>query len=215
MTQSVVLSHPIWQSSGDYNPFTYKHPAGVNPSLSMADEIEKAEAATAEPAAADPTSSSKTEDIDYKALADAEKARADAAEALIVKNKKLEKRHENEPAPLTREEVLELIAQTAQTNDQSPEAKALADAQKAVAELQAKNAELARAAIARASAGDNPASTQRDGLPTEHEPKLPANSPLKDYEYMGNGLYRKKLSSGKHMFRRHPAQPGLPTAWTE
>lgn len=60
--------------------------------------------------------SKKDEEVDYEALARAERERADAAEALIVKNKKTEKRHKNEDEdevdedekPLTRREFLEL-----------------------------------------------------------------------------------------------------------
>src|SRR4051812_46308545 len=78
--------------------------------------------------------------IDYKVIAEAEKARADAAEALIIKNKNIDKRHANkegENAGLTEERVLELIKTATVKDDDSPEAKALEEANKKVQELHA------------------------------------------------------------------------------
>ena len=52
------------------------------------------------------------QEIDYKTLAEAEKVRADAAEALIIKNKNIAKRQEGKEGEilLTEERVLELGA---------------------------------------------------------------------------------------------------------
>ena len=162
------------------------------------------------------TESSSTEEIDYKALADAEKARADAAEALIIKNKALAKRAENkveETSGLTEERVLELITKaTAKTEDDSLEAKAYAEAQAKVKELQAKNNEIARALKAKDGVSKDTATTQRDGE-KGNEPKLPENSPLKAFKYEGNGIYSQKLASGKTMFKNTLAGPGQPKTW--
>src|SRR3990172_4657249 len=105
----------------------------------MAEELVKTEeeiAAEAEAAKAQAEADALalSNEIDYKALAEAEKARADAAEALIVKNKNIDKRTE----PLTEERVLELIT-LAKENADSPEVKALEEAQRKLKELQGKN----------------------------------------------------------------------------
>jgi hypothetical protein len=162
------------------------------------------------------TPSSSTEEVDYKALADAEKARADAAEALIVKNKNIAKRQDiqsEEAKPLTRAEVLELI-KTKETDDSSAETKALDDANKRVKEIQAKNAELARALKSKDGVSSDSATTQFDGA-TGGEPKLPDNSPLKAYKYMGNGIYSKKLPGDKTLFKNIKPVPGQPHTWVE
>lgn len=162
------------------------------------------------------------EEVDYKALAEAEKARADAAEALIVKNKALAKRNETkpegEPQALTEEKVVELIKKVVTTSkedsDDSPEAKAYADAQAKVRELQAKNAELGRAQKAKDGVSKDSATTHRDGE-AGTEPKLPDNSPLKAYKYEGNGIYSIKLASGKTMFKNTKVKPGQPSSWVQ
>ena len=159
------------------------------------------------------------EEIDYKALADAEKARADAAEALIVKNKALVKREEKKnddgTEPLTEEKVAEIVqkalAQSKETDD-SPEAKAYAEAQAKVKELQAKNSEIARALKAKDSISKDSATTHRDGEQGT-DPKLPDNSPLKAFKHEGNGVYSLKLASGKTMFKNVNAGPGQPKSW--
>lgn len=156
-------------------------------------------------------------EIDYKALAEAEKARADAAEALIVKNKNLAKQNkgqEDETPALTEERVAELIAAATKNGEQSEEAKKLEDAQKVVKQLEAKNAEIARALKGKESANKEGASEHRDGLPSE-VPKLPENSPLKSYKYMGKGIYSKKLASGKTMFKNVNPAPGEHKTWIE
>ena len=157
-----------------------------------------------------------SKEIDYKALADAEKARADAAEALIVKNKAIAKRAEDkgeESQGLTEERVLELI-KTATTKDvdDSPEAKAYAEAQAKVKELQAKNGEIARTLKAKEGVSKDTATTHFDGEKGT-EPKLPENSPLKAFKYEGNGIYSQKLSSGKTMFKNVNPGPGQPKTW--
>ena len=78
----------------------------------------------------------------------------------------------------------------------------------------AKNSELKRALNSKENAYNNSASTQIDGLP-KVEPKLPVNSPLKEYKYMGNGVYSKKLKSGKILFKNTKALPGSPKMWVE
>ncbi len=162
------------------------------------------------------TESSSTEEIDYKALADAEKARADAAEALIVKNKAIAKRAEHkegEDSLLTEERVIELIkSATVKNEDDSVEAKVYAEAQAKVKELQAKNIEIARALKAKDGVSKDTATTQMDGEKGT-EPKLPDNSPLKAFKYEGNGVYSQKLSSGKTMFKNTLAGPGQPKSW--
>mgnify|MGYP001600519257 CR=1 FL=1 len=194
------------------------------PSQSMADDMEQktAEELEAEAQAAEEAriaaESSSTEDnpedeTDYKALAEAEKQRADAAEALIIKNKQIDKRHEkkDEAPGLSEERVLELI-KAAQKEDESPEAKQLREAQEKVKLLEAQRAEAIRAAKARARGGGG--GEHRDG-DTAVKPKLPDNSPLKDFEWRGGDLYAKKLSSGKTMFRRAQPRPGEKHSWVE
>lgn len=160
-----------------------------------------------------------SKEIDYKALADAEKARADAAEALIVKNKAIAKREEKKnddgTEPLTEEKVAEIVAKAlaqSKETDDSPEAKAYADAQAKVKELQAKNSEIARALKAKDGVSKDPATTHRDGEKGV-DPKLPDNSPLKAFKHEGNGIYTLKLASGKTMFKNLNAGPGQPKSW--
>ncbi len=78
----------------------------------------------------------------------------------------------------------------------------------------AKNSELRRALKSKENAYNDSANTQIDGLP-KVEPKLPANSPLREYKYMGNGIYFKKLKSGKTLFKNTKALPGSPKMWVE
>lgn len=158
---------------------------------------------------------------DYKAIAEAnealavaEKERADAAEALIIKNKKIEKRQGQGDETLTEERVLELIEASKVKVDDSEEAKRLDEANKKVKEAQAKTAELARALKAKETASKDIISAQRDGLPGA-APKLPENSPLKTYKYDGNNIYSKKLPSGKTLFRNTKPNPGEPKSWVE
>lgn len=178
-------------------------------------EEEKKEEVVVTEAPAEETITPEVE-IDYKALADAEKARADAAEALIVKNKAIAKREvvkEGEVSTLTEERVLELIkTNTVKNEDDSVEARAYTDAQAKVKELLAKNAEIARALKAKDGLSKDTATTQRDGEKGT-DPKLPENSPLKAFKYEGNGIYSQKLSSGKTMFKNTLAAPGQPKTW--
>lgn len=157
------------------------------------------------------------EEIDYKTLAEAEKTRADAAEALIVKNKSIAKRQEGkegEQAGITEERVLELIKAAKTSEDESPEAKALAEAQKNLKVIQAKNTEIARALKNKGTPQKEVAGTERDGEKVA-DPKLPEGSPLKGYEYKGSGIYAKKLASGKTLFVNTKAQVGQQKKWTE
>lgn len=154
-----------------------------------------------------------TPEPDYKALAEAEKARADAAEALIIKNKSITKRND-EPSALTEERVLELIRTAKDDSDESPEAKALADAQAKVKTLQSEKDELLRAQKGKDGTSSNPASTHRDPLP-EVAPKLAPGSPLAGFQHLGNGLYSKKLATGKTMFKNTQAQGNERKSWVE
>lgn len=180
----------------------------------MADDIQKEEVIeevveTPEEPASD---SSSTEEIDYRELAEAERNRADAAEALIIKNKKIGKRTEGGEEPITREEILALIEASKEEKDDSEEQKALAAAQARVKELTGKSAEIARALKAKDGISQDTTSTQRDGLP-KTEPKLPDGSPLKAFKYLGQGLYAKKLSSGKTMYINTKATGGDRKKW--
>ena len=74
--------------------------------------------------------------------------------------------------------------------------------------------EVARALKNRDSVSSDSASTHFDAMQTE-APKLPANSPLKDYKYIGNNIYEKKLSSGKTMKRNARPAPGERKVWIE
>lgn len=191
----------------------------------MNEEEKKAqEAAEAEKAEAAEDLSQK--EVDYKVIAEAneelakaEKARADAAEALIIKNKALQKREEkkndNESEALTEDKVAEIVQKTlaqAKENNDSPEAKALEEANKKLAEIQAKNAEIIRAQKAKETISKDSAQTVVDAEKGV-EPKLEANSPLKEYKFMGNGVYSQKLASGKTHYVRNPKVPGLPNSW--
>jgi hypothetical protein len=194
----------------------------MNEEEKKAQEAVEAEAAAQAAAEAEAAKGSSTEEVDYKALAEAEKARADAAEearlaaeALIVKNKAIAKRTENkdgEQPTLTEEKVLEMIKLATAKEDESPEAKALEEANKKVAEAKAKLAEIARAQKAKELARSDTAGTHFDGqLGTE--PKLPDNSPLKTFKYEGNGIYSLKLASGKTMFKNTKPGPGQASSW--
>lgn len=179
---------------------------------------EAAEAEAARLAAEAEAASSSTEEIDYKviaeaneALAKAEAARADAAEALIVKNKAIEKRQVN--PTLTEERVLELI-KTATKEEASPEALALEEATKNLAIAKAKTAEIARSLKAKEGTRSDSANTHFDGEKGT-APKLQDNSPLKEFKYEGNGIYSQKLKSGKTMYKNQNAGPGQPKTWVE
>ena len=155
------------------------------------------------------------QEVDYKILAEAEKTRADAAEALIIKNKNIAKRQEGKEGEtsLTEERVLELI-NAAKSTDESPEAQALAEAQKNLKIIQAKNAEIARALKNKTTPQRDVAGTQRDGEATV-EPKLPEGSPLKSYKHEGGGIYSKKLASGKTLYKNTKAGVGEVKTWVK
>ena len=154
------------------------------------------------------------QEIDYKTLAEAEKVRADAAEALIIKNKNIAKRQEGKEGEtsLTEERVLELINQAKADTDESPEAKALAEAQKNLRVIQAKNTEIARALKNKGTPVKDVAGTERDGEKGT-EPKLPEGSPLKAYKHEGNGIYSKKMPNGKTLFINTKASVGQQKKW--
>src|SRR3990167_4779644 len=155
------------------------------------------------------------EEVDYKTLAEAEKVRADAAEALIIKNKSIAKRQEGrdgEQSPLSEERVLELIRAAKAEEHESPEAQALAEAQKNLKIIQAKNTEIARALKNKSTPSMDVAGTQRDGE-TVADPKLPEGSPLKAYKHEGQGIYSKKLASGKTLYINTKAGVGEQKKW--
>ena len=175
----------------------------------MAEEEKQAAGASGEAENA----KSPLQEIDYKAVAEAEKARADAAEALIVKNKKLSERNK-EDTGLTEERVLELITASKEAKDDSKESQDLIEAQRKVKELESKNAEIARALSAKDSVKKDDPTTHRDGDPVA-DPKLPENSPLRAYKHIGNGIYSKKLNNGKTMFRNTQAAGNERRTWIE
>lgn len=80
--------------------------------------------------------------------------------------------------------------------------------------IQATSEEIARADASRDMVRSDSAGTQRDGMGGT-EPKLPSNSPLKGYKYMGNNTYTKKLASGKTLFVNTRPVPGQPKSWVE
>jgi len=151
------------------------------------------------------------QEIDYKTLktlAEAEKVRADAAEALIIKNKSIAKRKEGdgETPVLSEKRVSELIQQALTSQDVSPEATALAEAQKNLRVIQAKNAEIARALKNKSTPVKDVAESHRDGEQAP-APKLPEGSPLKSYKHEGGGIYSKKLANGKTLYIN--SKPGM------
>lgn len=155
------------------------------------------------------------QEIDYKTLAEANAVALAAAEALIIKNKNIAKRQEGgETTTLTKEDVLALIAQAKAGEDDSPEAKALAEAQRNLKIIQGKNAEIARALKNKATPQRDVAGTQRDGE-TIADPKLPEGSPLKSYKHEGGGIYSKKLASGKTLYMNTKAGVGEQKKWVK
>jgi len=74
--------------------------------------------------------------------------------------------------------------------------------------------EALRALKAKASVSTDTATTQRDGMDSP-APKLGANSPLNGYKHEGNGLYSKKLQSGKTIFVNTKAASNQPKKWVE
>ena len=185
----------------------------------MADELEEKEESLDEGQTESENESDaplQEDEVDYKLLAEAEKARADAAEALIVKNKNIAKRKEGteETQQLSEDRVLELIRQAKAEEYDSPESQALAEAQKNLKVIQAKNAEIARALKNKDNPQREVAGSQRDGEQTP-QPKLPEGSPLKDYKHEGNGIYSKKLASGKTLKINTKATVGQTKKWIE
>lgn len=192
----------------------------------MADDIEKQEEEVEEEVdtedvdtsteESESESSSQEETVDYSILYEAEKERADAAEALIVKNKAISKRQEGkeDASGLTEDRVLELIKQATSQKDDSDEAKRLSEAQAKVKALTAKKTELARALKNRDSAYSDTATSHQDSEKAK-EPKLPEGSPLKSYKYAGNGVYTKKLANGKTMFVNTRAMANERKKWVQ
>lgn len=78
----------------------------------------------------------------------------------------------------------------------------------------AANAELKRALKSKEGISSDDANTHFDGQKKD-DPKLPENSPLKEYKYMGKGIYAKKLKSGKTIFKNTRAISGQPKMWIE
>ena len=229
----------------------------------MADEIEKKEEVTEEvieiTEETESESSSTEETVDYEALAKQERERREAAEALLIKNKRIAKRHEEveeepeneEDKPITRADLADILrTERHATQKELKEAQALdiarantaseAEAQAALLfwknrviptgnleddikfaigglnqkKVTAKNAELARALKSKDSVTTDPTSTHRDGLVTTAQ-KLAPNSPLTGFKHEGNGLYSKKLASGKTMFKNTKAQGNERKTWVE
>lgn len=188
----------------------------------MADDIDKdkegkePEVIPETPETPEPDAPSQEEQMELlKTLAEAEKARADAAEALIVKHKSIQKRKGgeggDEPQALTEERVRELIKES-RGSDDSPESKALEEAEKNLRELKAKSEEIARALKSKETPARAAPGTKRDGEP-KLEPKLPEGSPLKSYTHVGNGVYSKKLANGKTLFINTKATANEPKKW--
>lgn len=187
----------------------------------MAEDIKKEEVVEEEVVETDESAkdseSSSTEEVDWKAVADAEKARADAAEKLIVKNKSISKRQEkkeDEEKPesgLTEERVLELINASKGDAD-DPDVKALAEAQRRVKELEGKNSEITRT-IKKKDTTRTETTVEKRDAEKGTAPKLPENSPLKGFEHKGNGIYAKKLPNGQQHFVNRNAGPGQKRAW--
>lgn len=196
----------------------------------MAEDIEKQEELDESKKDESQESSESSLTPDYEALAQvneaialAEKERADAAEALIVKNKSLAKRHRNdseegieeEDRPISRKDLEEALRDFKPIREEeSEESKRLALAQQKVKEAEAKRGELARALKAKDSVINDSAETQRDGM-QGNAPKLPDNSPLKSYKHEGNGVYSKKLASGKTMYVNTKATANDAKKWVE
>lgn len=216
----------------------------------MTEEEKKIEAETA----------TKKTEPDYKAIAEAEKERREAAERLLAedrykaseaKRREKQEEEEDEDKPITEKSLQTILARERQASlKESQEAEALKiarantnseeEAQAAVIfyknrvnptgnleddikfaigglnnkRVLAQNEELKRALKSKESVSSDTSSGHQDGLP-KNEPKLPANSPLKEYKYMGNGIYSKKLASGKTLFRNSKPMPGQPHSWTE
>lgn len=205
------------------------------------------------------TGTSTEEEIDYKALQEAETARAEAAEkaaadiAFKLRQAKREGDTESmeEDEKLSETKIREIIrSETAQTQKSLQRSTALeiarantsseSEAQAAMTfwekrvipsdnleedvkfaiggvnnkKIVAKSNEMKRALKSKETASSDGVSAQRDGLP-KNEPKLSDDSPLKKYKYEGNGVYSKKLATGRTMFVNTKAMPGQPKHWTE
>jgi len=186
----------------------------------MADDIEKQKLAEAEAKAkAEADSSLEKEQPDYKALAEAneamakaEKIRADAAEALIIKNKEITRRNkdgnaEGEDKPVTKKDLEELEARLKpKLNEESPEEKALKEANENLEKIKIQHAELARAFKSKAGVNNNPASGHEDGTPGV-EPKMDEGDKkmMKSagFEYdTVKKLWKKKLGGGKFIYTK-------------
>jgi hypothetical protein len=180
----------------------------------MADEIETQGAEvveTPDTETTDTPSSSTEETIDYAALAQAEKERADAAEALIIKNKKISQRHTDdavpeEEKPITRKDLEAALASFKPTGT-DPDENRFAEAQRKVKELEVKNAEIARALKAKGGVVTAAPGTHRDPMAAS-EPKL-ADADAYAYKQSGfswDGKDRvfKKALPGKKFLNKDP-----------
>ena len=214
----------------------------------MADEIEEA--------VVEPTEESSSTEVDYEAVALAEQERANAAEALIIKNKRIEKRNEEEPVdeedrPITKRELASFLqSERHATQKELKEVQALSiarantssetEAQAALVfwknrviptgsleedikfaigglnqkKITSKVSELKRALAAKDTVTTDDSTAQRDPLPAV-APKLSASSPLVGFEHKGNGIYAKKLQSGKTMYRNTKALGNERKTWVE
>ena len=177
----------------------------------MADDIEKKLVEASEPIVEEkkPEVPLEEQKPDYEALAKAEKARADAAEALLIKNKAISKRNKEggeipeEDKPITKKDLEEFKASFTPKGDDSLEEKALKEAKENLAKLETTNAELARALKGKATINTNSAGTHQDP-PEGDAPKISANDAkgLKSAGYVWDGvkrIWKKKLGGGKFL----------------
>ena len=180
----------------------------------MADEVEKPEEAPepVEPETPEvPTEVPLEEKVDYEALAEARKEALEAAEALIIKNKAIARRHKTdaeepvaeEDMPLTRKDLAEALSNFQPNREvETEESKRLSEATKRVKELEAKNSEIVRAMKAKDGAITKAPANYRDPMGGS-EPKISANDAkgIKDAGYAWDGgkrMWRKKLPDGRY-----------------
>lgn len=150
-----------------------------------------------------------------KAELEAQRERAEAAEALIIKNKAMAKRHKDddpeeipeEERPITRKELEEALSNFKPKSEESDEAKRLAEANRRIKEIEAQKAEIARALKSKEQVTTAEPGTHRDPTPGAM-PKISAIDAkgLKDSGYTWDGikrLWKKPLSGGKYLYTRN------------
>jgi len=183
----------------------------------MADDIENKPEETPEPIVEEtkPDAPLNEDKPNYEALAKAEKARADAAEALLIKNKAIAKRAKDgdelpdEDKPITKKDLEAFRASlTPVKEEESPEEKALKEAKE---KLETVNAELVRALKGKSGINTNPAGTHQDP-PQGDMPKISANDSkgLKSAGYEWDGVkrvWKKKLGNGQYLYAKDLKSP--------